>query len=209
ACSSKSWHVLVALSLLTLVLVGHPVESQAGWIVCPPVLPGVFMGGQAQNWARFCPFRDRVRRAWRYGCQSWHQPFVCSLLLGVLWGMGRRQWTFWIIGWLWVLEEWQTAVVFWPEVSYQPVWRVGHRLLWQGQRVLIVLSVALALKHAKQGGDASCVSHTPILSGIGCQYWGREEPWVEVKCDEGGSHQAALCGHLSEYQVIILFERGC
>ena len=111
--------------------------------------------------------------------------------------MGRRQWTFWIIGWLWVLEEWQTAVVFWPEVSYQPVWRVGHRLLWQGQRVLIVLSVALVLKHAKQGGDASCVSHTPILFGIGCQYWGREEPWVEVKCDEGGSHQAALCGHFT------------
>ncbi len=62
---------------------------------------------------------------------------------------------------------------------------------------MIVLSVALVLKQGRQGGDSSCVLRTPILFGVGCQYYGREGPWVEVKRDDDGSYQATLCGHFT------------
>jgi transposase-like protein len=92
---------------------------------------------------------------------------------------------------------WQVAAVFWPELSYQPLWLAGHSLLWQGQRVVIVLSVGLVLKQARQVGDDSYVPRRPLLFGLGCQYCGREEPWVEVRHEDDGSYQASLCGHFT------------
>jgi transposase-like protein len=87
--------------------------------------------------------------------------------------------------------------MFWPELRCQALWRAGYELLWQGQRVVLVLSVALVLKQGRQVGDKPCVLRPPLLLGLGCQYCGREEPWVEVRRDDDGGYQATLCGHFT------------
>ncbi len=62
---------------------------------------------------------------------------------------------------------------------------------------MIVLSVALVLKQGRQVGDKAFVPTPPLLVGLGCQYCGREEPWVEVRHDDDGSYHTTLCGHFT------------
>jgi transposase-like protein len=198
AFTQQSWHWLALLSWLTLALMGRPLESQAGWITCPPVLSSVPRASSRRKKRRDSyPVGDRVRRVWRYGLQSWPQPFLRSLLLTTLWTLGGKQWPVWIIGWPWALWLWQVMATFWPELRQQAVWRAGHGLLWQGQRVMSVLSVALVLKQGRQVGDELSVLSPPFLVGLGCQCCGREEPWVEVRRDDEGGCQATLCGHFT------------
>jgi transposase-like protein/DNA-directed RNA polymerase subunit RPC12/RpoP len=122
---------------------------------------------------------------------------VRGLVLALLWTLDGKQWPAWIIGWPWLLWMWQVVAVFWPELGHQPLWRAGQQVLWQGQRVAMVVALGLAFRQVRQtGGDAHGPS-TPLLFGLGCQYCGREEPWVEVQRDEDGSYQATLCGHFT------------
>lgn len=92
------------------------------------------------------------------------------------------------------------AAVCWPELGYQPLWRAGYWLLWQGQRALLVGYLGLVLRQVRHAGQEGGDAHgpgTPLLLGVGCQYCGKEEPWVEVsRCDDGG-YQATLCGHFT------------
>jgi transposase-like protein len=197
--TQQIWHTLVLLSLLTLGLMGRPLESQAGWITCPPASPSALAASSRRRKRRgSCPIRDRLRRAWRYGLQSWRQPCLRSLLFATLWTLGGKQWPVWLVGWPWALWLWQVIAMFWPELRYQPLWRDGHELLWQGQRVVIVFSVGFVLKQGIEvGGDDSYASGPPLLLGLGCQYCGREGPWVEVQHDDDGSYLATLCGHFT------------
>jgi transposase-like protein len=199
ASTQQIWHTLALLSLLTLAFLGRPLESQAGWITCPPALPSVAAAssrGRKRHASR--PIRDRLRQAWCYGLQSWPQPCLRSLLLATLWTLGGKQWSVWIIAWPWALWLWQVIAMFWPELRYQSLWRAGHKLLWQGQRVVIVLSVGLVLKRDRQvSGDDSYVASPPLLLALGCQHCGREGPWVEVQRDDEGSYLATLCGHFT------------
>jgi transposase-like protein len=112
--------------------------------------------------------------------------------------MGGKQWPVWIISWPWALWLWQVITVFWSELRYQALWRAGHEFLWQGQRVVMVLSVGFVLKQDTEvGRDDSWVSSPPLLLGVGCHYCGREGPWVEVQHDDDGSYRATLCGHFT------------
>jgi len=195
---TQACQALALLSLLTLGLLGRPIESQVGWVACPPILPYLpAMATRRSARSTSCPAGVRLRRAWRYGLRSWPQPCVRSLVLAILWALGREQWPVWIIGWPWLLWVWQGMAVFWPELGRQPLWRAGQQVLWQGQRVAMVVALGLAFRQVRQtGGDVHGPS-TPLLFGLGCQYCGREEPWVEVQRDEDGSYQATLCGHFT------------
>lgn len=195
---TQTCQALTLLSLLTLALLAQPVESQAGWFACPCVLPSLpTMGAKPGSRPRPCSAGVRLRRAWRYGLRNWPQPCVRSLVLALLWTLDGKQWPAWIIGWPWLLWMWQVVAVFWPELGHQPLWRAGQQVLWQGQRVAMVVALGLAFRQVRQtGGDAHGPS-TPLLLGLGCQYCGREEPWVEVQRDEDGSYQATLCGHFT------------
>jgi hypothetical protein len=196
--AQQIWHLLVLVSLLTLGLLGQPLESQAGWFACPSVLPNLpTMSSRRRSVGVPYPIGDRLGNVWRYGLGSWHQPFVRSFLLATLWTLGGRQWPALLIGWPWLLWLWQVTVVFWPELGCQPLWQAGHRLLRQGQRVLVVLSLGLVLKQVREAGDDSRLPSQPLLLGLGCQYCGREEAWVEVKHHDDGSYQATLCGHFT------------
>jgi transposase-like protein len=199
ASTQQIWHTLALLSLLTLALMGRPLESQAGWSTCPPALSSVpAAGSRRRKRHASCPIRDRLRRAWRYGLQSWPQPFLRSLLLATLWTLDGKQWPVWIIGWPWALWLWQVIAMFWPELRYQSLWRAGHEFLWQGQRIVLVLSVRFVLKQEIEvGRDDAYVPSPPLLLGLGCHYCGREGPWVEVQHDDDGSYLATLCGHFT------------
>jgi transposase-like protein/DNA-directed RNA polymerase subunit RPC12/RpoP len=196
--TQQTWHTLALVSILALALLGRPVESQAGWFACPSVLPcRPAMDTRASRRPNTWRVAVRLCRTWHYGLRSWPQPCVRSLVLAIFWILGGKQWPVWIIGWPWLLWLWQVMVVFWPELGRQPLWRAGHQLLWQGQRLVMVVALGLAFRQVRQtGGDAHGPS-TPLLFGLGCQYCGREEPWVEVRHDEDGSYQATLCGHFT------------
>jgi transposase-like protein/DNA-directed RNA polymerase subunit RPC12/RpoP len=197
----QSWHGLVLLSLLVLALVGQPADSQAGWLTCPPRPPSLPTTSTCRNrQCRSLSFHVRLRSLRQYAAYSWVQPLLRSVLLAVLWSLGGRQGSVVLLGWPWLLWLWQAAAVGWPELSQEPVWRAGRWLLWQGQRVLLVGYVGLALYEVRQAAGEEIVSRKPasgVLLGLGCQQCGKEESWVEVTCQDDGSYQATLYGHFS------------
>jgi len=197
----QPWHILVLLSLLTLALLGRMPDSQSGWVTCPPHLVSL-SSAQPSRKRRNPRFsvRDRLQGTWRYASQSWSQPLLRSLLLAGLWFFSGRRGPCVIIVWPWLLWLWQAAAVGWPELGHQLVWRGGRWLLWHGQRVLLVAYVGLALGQVWLVDVEETVSRGPahgLLLGMGCQYCGQEESWVEVTRQEDGSYQATLCGHFT------------
>ncbi len=196
----QAWHILVVLSLVVLALLGRMPESQAGWITCPPQWVGQSRRQSARRRGWDFSWQDRFHRVWRYAIRSWHQPFGRSLGLAGLWTLSGRQGPAWILGWPWLLWLWQAAAVGWPELNQQPVWRGGRWLLWQGQRLVLVGYLGLALRQVRPVDGEENASRGPahgLLFGLGCQYCDQEEPWVEVTRQEDGSYQATLCGHFS------------
>ncbi len=197
----QPWHGLVLVSILTLALLGQIPDSQAGWLTVPPrlaSLPSAFACQKRQRSALSVP--TRLRSVWQYMVRSWPQAFLSSLLLAVLWSLSGRQGPVLLVGWPWLLWLWQAAAAGWPELGQGPVWRGGRWLLWQGQRLLLVGYLGLALRQVRPVDGEESVSRGPadgLLLGLGCQVCDREEPWVEVTRQEGGSYQATLCGHFS------------
>lgn len=197
----QPWHTLVILSLLILALLGRMPDSQAGWISCPPQVASLMPRGSSKS-RRCCSisFYDRLRGVWCYASDSWSQPFGRSLLLAVLWTLSGRQGPVVIVGWPWLLWLWQGVAVGWPELRHQPLWRGGRWVLWQGQRLLLVGYLGLALRQVRPVEGEEVAAGRPaqgLLLGLGCQYCGQEESWVEVTRQEGGSYQATLCGHFT------------
>jgi hypothetical protein len=136
----------------------------------------------------------------QYLADSWGQPVLRSLGLGVLWLLSGCRGPGAIVGWPWLLWLWQAVAVGWPELSRQPLWSAGRWLLWQGQRVLLVGYVGLALYQARGAAEEEIAFGPPargILLGLGCQQCDHQEPWVEVTGREDGGYQATLCGHFT------------
>jgi transposase-like protein len=196
------WHGLVLVSILTLALFGQMPDSQAGWLTTPPRLP-VLPATIACRKRQRSPLsaHARLRSLWLYVVRSWPQAFLRSSLLGVLWFLsGGRGPVFLVVGWPWILWLWQAAAAGWPELGQGPVWRGGRWVLWQGQRLLLVGYLGLALRQIRPADGEEIASREPahgLLLGLGCQVCDQGEPWVEVILQEDGSYQATLCGHFS------------
>ncbi len=197
----ERWHSLVILSLVVLALLGRMPDSEAGWLTNPaqpPSVPSLSICRKKQRPA--LSLHARLRNLGPYLARSWSQPVLRSLLLTVLWYCSGYRGPVVILGWPWLLWLWQAAGVGWPELAHQPLWRAGHWLLWQGQRVLVVGYVGLALYQVQVTAGEEIASGPPasgILLGLGCQQCDKEEPWAEVRCREDGSYQATLCGHFT------------
>lgn len=196
----QPWHGLVLVSILVLALLGQIPDSQAGWLTVPPRLPGLPTTIVCRKRQRSpLSVHARLRSLWRYVVRSWPQAFLRSLLLGVLWSLsGRRGPILLLVGWPWVLWLWQGAAAGWPELSHQSLWRGGRWLLWQGQRLLLVGYLGLAVRQVRPVYGEEIASRGPVpglLLGLGCQVCGQDEPWVELTCEEDGSYQATVCGH--------------
>ena len=195
------WHSLVILSLLVLGLLGWMPDSQAGWLTNPPQQPSVCSVSVCRKRRRLAlSLHSRLRSVWHYLAASWVQPVLRSLVLAVLWYLSGGRGPVVIVGWPWLLWLWQAAAVGWPELSREPLWRAGCWLLWQGQRVLLVGYLGLALYQVRLvvwEESAFGLPASGLLLGLGCQQCGQEEPWVEVTGQDDGSYQATLCGHFS------------
>ncbi len=195
------WYFLVVFSLLALALHGRPLDSQAGWLTCPPQLAG--LGATAsrpkKRRPRLC-FRARRRSLWRYLADSWPQPIWRSVLVMTLGGHSGQRWPAALLGWPWLLWLWQAAAAFWPELGREPIWRGGWWVLWQGQRLLMVSCVALVVRQAWNLGPqepAGSVLNGGLPLALGCQLCGHDEPRVAVVRSPDGGYQATLCGHFS------------
>jgi hypothetical protein len=197
----QGWHILVVLSLLVLTLLGQMPDSQAGWLASPPQPPRVPTVSVCRKRQRpTLSLHTRLRSLWQYLTRSWVQPVLRSLFLAVLWFLSGCRGPVVIIGWPWLLWLWQAAAGGWPELGHQPLWCAGRWLLWQGQRLLLVGYVGLALYQLRPVTGEEIASGKPasgLLLGLGCQQCGKEEPWVEVTCRDDGSYQATLCGHFT------------
>ena len=195
------WHSLVILSLLVLGLLGRMPDSQAGWLTNPPQQPSVCSVSVCRKRRRpVLSLHSRLRSLWQYLAHSWVQPVLRSLLLAVLWYLSGSRGPVVMIGWPWLLWLWQAVAVGWPELSQEPLWRAGRWLLWQGQRVLLVGYVGMALYQVRLVAREEIALGQPasgLLLGLGCQQCGKEEAWVEVAGQDDGSYRATLCGHFS------------
>ena len=189
--------VLAVLSVVALALLGRPVESQAGWLACPPrwavlgPLPMPRTAGGASLW------RERLYvLCCAMGC-SWTRPALRTVLLYSLWlGSGRRG-SVLLLAWPWAVWLWTMVGVVGPALYCRLLWRTGRWLLWQGQRVLLVSYLGLALDQVGAVAGEWCaeIPTGGVGWGLSCLVCGREEPWVEVVHHEDGSYQATLCGH--------------
>jgi len=197
----ECWHSLVVLSLVILSLLGRMPDSQAGWLTSPPQPPGVPAISIGRKRQRPTPsLHARVRRLGQYLADSGVQPVLRSLCLVVLWLLSECRGPVVLVGWPWLLWLWQAAAVGWPELGHQPLWCAGRWLLWQGQRVLLVGYVGLALYQVRLAAREEIAFGKPasgLLLGLGCQQCGKEEPWVEVTCRDDGGYEATLCGHFT------------
>lgn len=186
-------HGLVVVSILGLALMGQmPVEA-GGWVIRPAVCAGKRRkvvrrraGDPARSWG------GRLKAVGRYLAQSWPPVMLRSLLLWGLWawssGRGAGGWQ--LIPWgLWL---WRGLAVGWPGWRGSDLWRWIEQALWQGQRLLVVGYVGLALSHWLQQTEQLA---WPV--GLGCVVCGQEEPWVKVARQEDGSYEATLCGHFT------------
>jgi transposase-like protein len=195
----QCWHSVVVLSLVVLSLLGQMPDSQAGWLTNPPQQPSVCSVSVSRKRRRpALSLHSRLRSLWHYLADSWVQPVLRSLLLAVLWYLSGGRGPVVVVGWPWLLWLWQAAAVGWPELSQEPLWGAGRWLLWQGQRVLLVGYVGLALDQVRLVAREEIAFGPPasgLLLGLGCQQCGKEEPWVEVTGKDDGSYQATLCGH--------------
>ena len=185
-------HALVVLSVLGLALLGQMPAEAAGWLIQPAA------GGPA---ARQRTAGVRVRRpGWprkqlavlgRYLAASWPPVLLRSLLVWGLWVWSGGWGPAWLrlVPWGWWL--WRGLGVGWPRLPGQMLWRGVEWTLWQGQRLLLVGYLGLALHSQSQGRwGAECL-------GLGCVVCEREEPWVAVERQADGSYQATLCGHFT------------
>jgi transposase-like protein len=112
----------------------------------------------------------------------------------------------WVIGLPSLVWLWQSSGWLWPSLRRQPEWQGLSWLLWQGQRLVIVVGVGqslvwlwqsewlLALGEGMSEGDS--LGGTLGVS-LGCVVCGRQEAWVEVKPQAEGSYRAEICGHFS------------
>ena len=197
----RFWHSLVLISILMLALLGQVPDSQSGWLTCPPRLPSLPTLCLGRKRTLSGPsLRVRLDSLWCYVTRSWPQPVLRSFLLALFWSLSGRQGSVLLMVWPWLLWLWQGIAVGWPGLSQQPIWRGSHWLLWQGQRLLLVGYLGLAVRQVRgdsgQGPEDWTLGHGLFL-GLGCQHCGREEPWVEVIEGEDGSYQATICGHFS------------
>jgi transposase-like protein len=196
----RPWHGLVLASMLTLALLGQVPDSEAGWLTCPPwppCLPAAELSRKRQRSGPSLP--ERLQGLWRYLAQSWPQPVLRSLFLALLWSHSDHQGPVLLLGWPWLLWLWQAAAAGWPGLGRQPLWSRGRWLLWQGDRVLLLGYLLLALSHAPSSPSKEQM-FSPcrcLLLGLGCQHCGQERPWVDVARQEDGSYLVTMCGHFT------------
>ena len=199
-------HLLVVLSCVGLALVGQVPESSGGWLACPAVVVSLRPargGGKGAKGVRPTP-RCGCCGRWQGLGPGWQVAAGRSLMIGLLWLASGRPGSVWLIGLPWLIWGWEHSRWGWSRLGRQPEWRLMGWLLWQGQRVVVVIGLGqslMALLHSElwlslveRAGDGLGGA---VGISLGCVVCGRSEPWVQVERQADGSYRGEICGHFS------------
>jgi hypothetical protein len=125
-------------------------------------------------------------------------------MLGLLGHASGQPGAVWLMGLPWLLWGWEWSRWGWPRLAWQPEWRLLGWLLWQGQRMGVVVGLGQSLL-ALLGGELWLSLADDMFAGeglggvagfsLGCLVCGRQEPWVQVERQADGSYGGQLCGH--------------
>ncbi len=189
-------HVLAALGLLGLALLGQVPGEVGGWLLRPVAASSVGQERRAEPGGSGCA-------SWQVlGCyllQSWPPVALRSLLLWGLWEWSGRWGPAWLRLVPWVLWLWRGFGVGWPELRQWVLWQGIGAGVWQGQRWLLVGYLALAA-----GGwraETVALSCLVVTGGAGAVIStdddDRSAPWVQVARQADGSYRAELGGHFT------------
>ena len=140
-------HLLVVISCVGLALVGQVPESSGGWLACPAVavnLRPARGGGKRAKGARPRPSGGCCGH-WSGWGSGWRVAAGRSLLIGLLWLASGQPGSVWLIGLPWLIWGWAGSRWGWPRLGRQPEWRLMGWLLWQGQRVVVVIGLGESL----------------------------------------------------------------
>ncbi len=206
--STKNWlkqiilvrlHLWIGLSCLGLAMLGPVVESQGGWVSCPPCLVVVAGVSGCQERRHGCGRSETVGWVRRWACigRTWPVSFLRSVTLGWLWLLSGQSGPGWVVGLPWLLWLWQSSGQVWPRLQGQPEWRLGGWLLWQGQRLVLIDLLGLVVDQWLREGLVIKADRgaSPLEISLGCVICGRSEPWVKVERPGDGPYQVELCGH--------------
>ena len=196
--------VLVVLSCVGLALVGQVPESSGGWLAYPPVVVslrpdrGGSKGGKGARPSR----RGGCCGRGQWWGSGWRVAAGRSLLLGLLWLASGQPGPVWLIGLPWLVWGWAGSGWVWPRLAWQPEWRLLGWLLWQSQRLVVVVGLGESLMALRHGGLWQGLVALDGFGGwagvsLGCLICGRNEPWVQVERQADGSYRGELCGHFS------------
>jgi len=186
-------YVLAVLSLLGLAVLGQVPTEVAGWWMRPMVGPAGKVRRRYERGGRWC---EHLRATGGYLRQSWPAVWLRSLALWGLWAWSGR----WGPGWLglvpWGLWLWRGLGVGWPSLRQRAIWDWVECGLWQGQRLLLVGYLGLALSQPRAGALAvSCLGLNGLAGATSGAVGDAEaDPWVKVEHQADGSYQATLCG---------------
>jgi transposase-like protein len=181
---------LALLSLIGLALVGRMPDAAAGWLMRP---------GAAAGMAREEPFRGRPGCCWGahlrvmacYLVENWQPVLLRSLVLTGLWVWSGGWGPAWLRLVPWGLWLWRGLGIGWPQWRERRLWGWIEQSLWQGQRLLMVVYLGLAVHQAGK------VQPLPFCLGLGCVTCERDEPQVVVERQAHGGYQVTLCGHFT------------
>jgi len=183
------WHVLALVSLTVLPLLGWTVESQAGWLTCPPRWGDLPAAPVRRRKKRTLPLCHRLNVLWWYVRRSWRQPLLRSVALGTLWWLSGGRGSVLIVCGPWVLWLWQGAAAGCPVVA-----RTAHTI--RG------LSVFGAAPGQVCGRSGVCRRQTSRLANAWCVW-----PNVRARRPLGG-RDARRGGRLPG-DVMRSFHRPC
>ncbi len=190
---------VAVLSLLGLALLGQVPVEVVGWVMPPRVVGNERADRVRLRLREQCAGPGHWAALGWYLAESWPPVLLRSL---VLWGLWVRSGE-WGPAWLrlvpWGLWLWQGLGVGWPELGEGAPWCWVACGLWQGQRLLLVGYLGLALNRQRSGElGLSCL-------GLGCLECvpsgtvgeAAADPWVSVARQVDGSYQVTLSGHFT------------
>ena len=188
---ARKWRVVlctVALwGALVLSVVGQPVESWAGWLVCPPQLLGAAPRRAARG--RHSPVRwhrPQWRLGWLWLQRSWSGPLARSEALLLCLVLTGREQALGLCGIPWVAWGWQGVGVLWPQLWSRWGYRRLEGLVTGVSRWVVVGGIGLWLSELLAGWAAV----GPGLAVVG----GVAQPQVQIQEDPQGTYHVQLQG---------------
>ncbi len=134
-------YLLVIISCIGLSLLGQVADSSGGWVSCPP--QGVVLAEAKRQRKRGRGVRHGVKKEeaqhWVRMFNRWPLVMVQSVVVGLLWwsrGAEQMRWVIMLPSLVWL---WQSGGWLWPGLRRQAEWQGLNWLLWQGQRMVLLV----------------------------------------------------------------------